>query len=103
MKRLLTQLVRPQEGLRVAFSPGDGEEELIQLLSFGEDYRNYIDSLSDSSSSLKRVRGSRRIKKRNTRRRQVGGEGDRYADSICSCSSLFQFLIGSFVQEILTG
>ena len=74
MKRLLTQFVCPQEGLRVAFAPGDGVEGLIKLLSFGDDYRNYIDSLSDSSSSLKRGRGSRRIKKRNTQRRQVDGE-----------------------------
>ena len=59
----------------MAFAPGDGNERLIQLLSFGDDYRNYIESLSDSSSSLKRGRGSRRTKKRNTRRRQVGGEG----------------------------
>merc|ERR1719204_609620 len=45
-------------------------QQLTSLLNFGDDYRKYIDSLSDSSCSVERDRGSRRLKKRSTRRRE---------------------------------
>merc|ERR1719273_1422245 len=41
-------------------------QQLTSLLNFGDDYRKYIDSLSDSSCSVERDRGSRRLKKRST-------------------------------------
>merc|ERR1719458_606621 len=45
-------------------------QPLTSLLNFGDDYRKYIDSLSDSSCSVQRARGSRRVKKRSMRRRE---------------------------------
>ena len=47
---------------------------LTELLCFGDDYHKYIDSLSDSSGFGGTGRGSRRVKKRSTRRREVRGE-----------------------------
>jgi len=55
---------RPAQDQRAEVQP------LTSLLNFGDDYRKYIDSLSDSSGSEQRVRGSRRVKKRSMRRRE---------------------------------
>jgi len=61
-----------KETLATHPAPADRAEvqPLTSLLNFGDDYRKYIDSLSDSSCSVQRVRGSRRVKKRSMRRRE---------------------------------
>ena len=57
------------------------EDNAKKFLNFGDDYRNFIDSMSESQSSIKDGTIYRRIKRRY-RKKEVGSSSSKYGKEI---------------------